>query len=123
MDEVTNVFGKKLEICGCNPMTGWKRDGYCDTDDFDHGIHTVCCVVSEDFLAFSKANGNDLITPNPQFGFKGLKPGDHWCLCAGRWYDAYKAGQACDVILESTHEETLAIIPLKCLKEHAYTKL
>lgn len=97
-------------------MTGWFRDGYCDTDLSDQGIHTVCCEVTDEFLNFSKAQGNDLSTPNPQFGFSGLKDGDKWCLCAGRWYDAYKSDKACKVILEATHEESLAIIPLKVLE-------
>lgn len=113
-----NVLGEDLNICGCDPMTGWFRDGYCDTDLYDRGIHTVCCVVTDEFLDFSKQQGNDLSTPNPHF--TGLKAGDKWCLCAGRWFDAYKANKACKVILESTHEETLAIIPLKVLKEMAY---
>ena len=116
VDEL-NVLGTPLKVCGCEPMTGWKRDGFCSTDITDHGIHTVCTIVTEEFLAFSKAQGNDLITPMPQYGFKGLKPGDHWCLCAGRWYDAYKAGKAAPIILEATHEETLAIIPIDVLIE------
>ena len=120
MEEELNVLGQKLEICGCKPMTGWLRDGYCNTDHRDRGMHTVCCVVTDKFLAFSKAEGNDLSTPRPEFNFPGLKDGDHWCVCAGRWFDAYKTGNACPVILEATHEETLAIIPLGCLEEHAY---
>lgn len=112
-----NVLGNEIEICGCDPMTGWKRDGFCNTDFDDHGIHTVCAIVTEDFLEFSKNTGNDLSTPNPEFGFQGLRPGDHWCLCAGRWLEAYKANKACPVKLESTHEETLVIIPLKALLE------
>lgn len=116
----TNVFGNDLEVCGCEPMTGWFRDGYCKTDYQDTGIHTVCCVVTADFLKFSKEQGNDLLTPNPQFQFKGLNPGDHWCLCAGRWLEAYKAGHACPVVLEATHEETLAVIPLEALEQNVY---
>jgi len=116
---IKNVLNEEMDICGCDPMTGWFRDGNCNTDDSDHGIHTVCCVVSQEFLEFSKEQGNDLITPKPEYGFKGLKTNDSWCLCAGRWYDAYKAGKACKIKLESTHEETLAIIPLKILKEMA----
>jgi len=119
-NEVKNVFGKKLDICGCDPMTGWKRDGYCDTDLDDHGIHTVCCIVTDNFLRFSKLQGNDLITPMPEYGFLGLKAGDHWCLCAGRWLDAYKDGHACPVNLEATHEETLVMIPIDVLKEFDY---
>lgn len=115
-----NVYGEDLKICGCDPMTGWFRDGYCKTDHHDTGIHTVCCVVTADFLKFSMEQGNDLITPNPRFHFKGLNPGEHWCLCASRWLEAYKAGRACPVILESTHEETLAMIPLAALKQHVF---
>lgn len=117
-----NVLGQEIQVCGCDPMTGWFRDGYCNTDDNDRGIHTVCCVVSQEFLLFSKQAGNDLMTPAPQFNFNGLKPGDKWCVCAGRWYEAYKAGYACPVDLEATHEETLAIVPLSALKEHQYRK-
>ena len=117
--ELLNVLGEKLEICGCKPMTGWYRDGYCQTDQNDFGIHTVCGVMTDDFLTYSKSIGNDLSAPNPQFGFKGLSKDDHWCLCAGVWLKAFKAGHACPVILESTHEETLAIIPLEYLKEYA----
>ena len=78
-----NVLGNEIEVCGCNPMTGWLRDGFCNTDFEDQGIHTVCAVVTEEFLTFSKEAGNDLSTPKPDFGFPGLKAGDHWCLCAG----------------------------------------
>ena len=112
-----NVLGNEIEVCGCDPMTGWQRDGFCNTDFEDQGIHTVCAVVTAEFLAFSKEAGNDLSTPKPDFGFPGLKAGDHWCLCAGRWLDAYKANKACPVILEATHEETLVIIPLEALME------
>lgn len=117
MEKTLNVLNEELEICGCSPMTGWLRDGYCKTDFNDQGIHTVCCIVDDSFLDFSKQQGNDLSTPRPEFGFNGLKTGDHWCVCAGRWFDAYKHNKACSVILESTHIETLAIIPIECLKE------
>ena len=117
MENSKNILGKPLKICGCQPMTGWERDGYCKTDLNDHGIHTVCCIVTEEFLEFSKSQGNDLSTPNKAFGFPGLTPGDHWCVCAGRWYDAYKAGKACPVNIEATHEESLSIIPKKILLE------
>lgn len=110
-----NVFGNPIEICGLDPKTGWKRNGCCETDLQDHGIHTVCAVVTKEFLSFSKHNGNDLSTPRPEFNFPGLKPGDSWCVCAGRWLEAYKEGFACPVKLEATHEETLAIIPLDLL--------
>lgn len=120
MDKILNVLGEELEVCGCTPMTGWYRDGYCNTDLDDHGLHTVCCVVTDDFLEYSKAQGNDLSTSSPTFS--GLKDGDHWCLCAGRWFDAYKAGRACPIVLRSTHEETLAILPLEALKQHQFRK-
>jgi uncharacterized protein (DUF2237 family) len=121
--EVQNVLRSKLEVCGCDPMTGWYRDGYCNTDVKDNGIHTVCCVVTDEFLEFAKTKGNDLKTPMPQFGFPGLKPGDHWCVCAGTWLEAYRAGAACPVKLESTHEETLAIIPIEALMKFQYKEV
>ena len=121
MSNPKNVLGTELSICGCDPMTGFFRDGYCKTEARDHGVHTVCAVVTDEFLEFSKAKGNDLSTPRPEFQFDGLKEGDHWCLCAGRWLEAYRAGKACQVILEACEEETLAIIPIEALKESAYT--
>lgn len=117
MKKAKNVLGQELDICGCEPMTGWLRDGSCNTNLDDYGIHTVCCVVTKDFLEFSKQQGNDLSTPRPEFNFSGLKPGDHWCVCAARWLDAHKAGKACPIKLESCHEETLAVIPLNILKQ------
>jgi uncharacterized protein (DUF2237 family) len=114
-----NVFGQPLEPCGLDPVTGFYRDGCCNTDYDDTGIHTVCVRVSVKFLAFSKQRGNDLSTPMPQFGFPGLKPGDQWCLCAGRWKEALDAGMAPPVVLAATHEETLAIVPLAELKRYA----
>lgn len=117
-----NILGTELKLCGCDPMTGFYRDGYCRTDFNDRGVHTVCCVVTKEFLDFSKQQGNDLSTPRPEFAFPGLKPGDHWCVCAGRWFDAYKAQAACPVILEACDEETLAIIPIEILKENAYAR-
>lgn len=118
--DTLNVLGKKMTQCGCEPMTGWYRDGFCKTDVNDRGMHTVCAVVTDEFLEFIAEAGNDLITPSPQFGFPGLKAGDHWCVCAGSWLQAYKAGVACPVSLESTHEETLAVIPLSALEKHAH---
>jgi len=118
-NDAKNVLGGSLQSCSLKPLTGFYRDGCCDTGPEDLGIHTVCAQVTADFLAFSKAQGNDLSTPRPTFGFKGLKPGDSWCLCAGRWYEAYRAGKAPKVRLAATHEETLAIVPLPLLKEHA----
>lgn len=120
MSEHRNVLGKELKICGCEPMTGFFRDGYCKTEARDRGVHTVCAVVTEEFLAFSKSMGNDLSTPRPEFDFPGLKEGDHWCLCAGRWLEAYRVGKAPQVVLEACEEESLAIIPIEALREFAY---
>lgn len=114
-----NVFGEPLAPCGLDPLTGFYRDGCCNTGYEDVGIHTVCAKMTKEFLAFSKRRGNDLSTPMPEFAFPGLKPGDRWCLCAGRWKEALDAGMAPPVILQSTHEETLAIVPLEVLKRHA----
>tara|TARA_R110002073_G_scaffold211357_6_gene371700 strand:- start:164 stop:550 length:387 start_codon:yes stop_codon:yes gene_type:complete len=119
MDETTNVFGEPLQPCGLDPVTGFFRDGCCNTGPDDVGVHTVCVQATAEFLAFSKDTGNDLSTPRPEFGFAGLKPGDRWCVCAGRWREAYEAGKAAPVFLRSTHIETLAILPLDALKEHA----
>src|SRR6201991_1098493 len=114
-----NVLGGALQPCSAEPLTGFYRDGCCNTGREDIGLHTVCVVMTADFLAFSKASGNDLSTPLPQYGFKGLKAGDRWCLCAPRWKEALDAGMAPQVVLESTHEETLAIVPLGVLKDYA----
>ena len=119
MDKAKNVLGTELVHCSLDPMTGWLRDGCCNTDLNDQGIHTVCGVMTDEFLEYIKTKGNDLITPAPQFNFPGLKDGDSWCLCAWAWLDAYKNGKACKVKLESTHEETLAMIPLQALKEYS----
>jgi len=114
-----NVLGQSLVICGCEPMTGWFRDGSCRTNGADLGRHTVCCVVSEAFLAYSQALGNDLSTPAPQYGFPGLKTGDHWCVCASRWLEAYEDGMAPPVRLEACEASTLEVIPLELLRSHA----
>ena len=114
-----NVLGGPLEPCSFEPNTGFFRDGHCHTCAQDHGSHTVCAVMTAEFLAFSKSRGNDLSTPMPQYDFPGLKPGDHWCLCAGRWLEAHEAGKAPKVNLEATNEAALAIVPLDALKEHA----
>ncbi len=119
MDESVNVFGKKLEPCGVDPLTGFYRDACCNTGPEDLGIHTVCVKVTKDFLEFSKKRGNDLATPRPEFGFPGLKAGDRWCVCAGRWKEAFDAGVAPRVYLHATHIETLAIIPMRDLEKHA----
>lgn len=114
-----NVLGEPLVVCGCEPLTGWFRDGSCRTNGADLGRHTVCCVVSEGFLAYSRAQGNDLSTPAPQHGFPGLKPGDHWCVCAARWLQAYEDGMAPPVRLEACEVSTLEIVPLELLRGHA----
>lgn len=119
MDETLNVLGERIETCSCEPMTGWYRDGKCQTDQNDNGVHTICAEVNSEFLAFLKSRGNDLITASPQNSFPGLKPGDHWCVCAGSWFDAYKHGRACPINLAATNAETLAIIPISVLKENA----
>lgn len=119
VQQALNVLGEPLAPCSLDPLTGFYRDGCCNTGYDDTGIHTVCVRVSREFLAFSKSRGNDLSTPAPEFGFAGLKPGDQWCLCAGRWREAFEAGMAPPVVLAATHEETLAVVPLEALKRHA----
>ncbi len=114
-----NVLGGELAVCSTDPLTGWHRDGCCNTDANDQGRHTVCAVVTEEFLAFSKAAGNDLVTPRPEYGFPGLNPGDRWCLCAARWEEARIAGFAPDVVLEATHIKTLETTALGHLQAHA----
>ena len=114
-----NVLGEPLVVCSCEPMTGWYRDGSCRTDPADLGRHTVCCVVNDAFLTYSKAQGNDLSTPVPAFDFPGLKAGDHWCVCAPRWLEAYEDGMAPPVRLQSTEISTLEVIPLEVLRQHA----
>ena len=114
-----NVLGQELVPCSFDPVTGFFRNGCCETGPHDVGMHTVCAVMTVEFLAFSKSMGNDLSTPRPDLGFEGLKPGDRWCLCAPRWKEALDADAAPQVVLESTHEETLAIVPLGVLKDYA----
>lgn len=114
-----NVLGEELVPCSLDPVTGFFRNGCCETGPHDLGMHTVCAVMTAEFLAFSKSVGNDLSTPRPDLGFPGLKPGDRWCLCAPRWKEALDAEAAPRVVLESTHEETLAIVPLGILKDYA----
>lgn len=122
-EEQRNVLGGLLRSCGQDPLTGFFRDSYCRTCAEDRGVHTVCVRVTEDFLGFSKANGNDLSTAVPQYAFPGLKPGDRWCLCAARWREAAEAGMAPPVILEATHEATLDVVALELLREHAIPAL
>jgi uncharacterized protein (DUF2237 family) len=118
-ESARNVLGGELIPCSNNPVTGFFRNGCCETGPDDLGLHTVCAVMTAEFLAFSKAAGNDLSTPQPIYHFPGLKPGDRWCLCAPRWKEALDAGAAPQVVLEATHEETLAIVPLGVLKDYA----
>ena len=114
-----NVLGTTLQACSFKPLTGFNRNGCCETGPEDLGSHTVCTLVTEEFLAFSNLRGNDLSTPRPEYGFEGLKPGDRWCLCASRWMEAAEAGMAPPVILESTHEKALEIVSLADLEYHA----
>ena len=114
-----NVLGGPLLTCSDRPLTGFFRDGCCNTSDEDFGRHTVCVVLTAEFLAFSQARGNDLSTPRPEFAFPGLKPGDRWCLCAARWREALQAGVAPRVVLAATNEACLLIVGLDDLKRHA----
>ncbi|WP_338273904.1 MULTISPECIES: DUF2237 family protein [Roseicyclus] len=119
MDASVNVLGGPLQACSRDPMTGFFRNGACDTCAEDRGSHTVCAVMTAEFLAFSKYVGNDLSTPRPEYGFPGLKPGDHWCLCAGRFLQAHEDGAAPQVRLGATHARALDIVPLEVLRDHA----
>ncbi len=114
-----NVLGTPLQMCSRDPLTGWYRDGCCNTDDQDRGSHTVCARVTEEFLAFLASRGNDLITPMPQHRFPGLRPGDQWCVVAASWRQAYRAGVACPVVLEATHAAALEVVPLEELMQYA----
>ena len=114
-----NVLGEKLEVCSRDPLTGWFRDGCCNTNKIDHGVHTVCAKVNTTFLKWAKNAGNDLITPHPDFSFSGLKEGDCWCVCAETYAQAIDAGMACKILLKKTNIKTLAIIPLEKLKQNA----
>ena len=119
-DPAINVLGEPLESCSKDPVTGFVRDGACNTCAEDTGQHTVCAVLTAEFLAFSKYLGNDLSTPRPEFMFPGLKPGDRWCLCASRFLQAAEEGAGPRIRLEATHSKTLDIVPLDVLMEHAY---
>ena len=114
-----NVLGEILEDCSHQPLTGWVRDGCCNTNVTDVGLHTVCAKVNMEFLKFIKETGNDLITPNSDLGFPGLKDGDSWCVCAASYAQAIQAGLACPIYLRKTNEKTLELIPLSILKKHA----
>ncbi len=114
-----NVLGDELLVCGTEPLTGFLRDGYCNTGPEDYVPHTVCTVVTADFLAHQQAIGNDLSTPRPQYGFPGLQPGDHWAVCAPRWMESFQAGVRAPVMIRATNEAALEYIPLDNLKECA----
>ena len=114
-----NVLGKPLQVCSLEPLTGFTRNGCCDALESDRGAHTVCAEVTQAFLDFSVLHGNDLVTPRPEFNFVGLKPGDHWCLCASRWQQACEAGLAPPVILEATNQQALNMIEMADLLYHA----
>jgi uncharacterized protein len=120
MSGAKNVFGQPLVPCGTDPMTGFYRDGCCNTGASDVGLHVVCSVMTDSFLKFSRSRGNDLSTPMPQFQFPGLKAGDRWCLCAARWKEAYDAGMAPAVVLEATHISALEFASLEELQEHEH---
>ena len=122
MEEVhlqKNVLGEQLESCSVEPLTGWFRDGCCNTNQEDYGVHTVCAKVTKEFLEWSKNKGNDLITPNPNLNFPGLKEGDSWCVCAQTYAQSILAGTACKIYLKRTNLKTLEIIPLDKLKKYA----
>ena len=114
-----NVLGEPLQPCGTDPVTGFHRDGSCTSGPEDVGSHTVCAVVSADFLQIQRELGNDLSTPRPEYGFPGLRPGDRWCVVAVRWLQAYQAGAAAGVVLAATNERALEIVPLEALRQHA----
>lgn len=118
-DRALNVLGEPLEPCSRDPLTGFFRDGCCNTGPADRGRHVVCAEVTEAFLAFSVSRGNDLVTPRPEFAFKGLRPGDRWCLCLERWIEAASAGVVAPVALEATHISALERVPLATLQKAA----
>ncbi len=122
MNKPRNVFGDPLQLCSMSPLTGFTRDGACQTGAEDLGNHTVCTQVTEDYLAYSKQMGNDLSTPVPEYGFPGLRAGDRWCVCAARWLEAAEAGCAPPVVMEATHERALKVISLGDLQYHALLK-
>ena len=119
MHDSVNVLGEPLTLCGEDPVTGFFRDGKCNTCNDDLGSHTVCIEASNEFLEYSRFKGNDLSTPAPEFGFSGLNPGDSWCLCAARWLEAYKDNMAPRVYLMRTHKSALEVVPFELLKECA----
>jgi len=119
MDDSLNVFDEPLEECGDEPITGFYRDGCCNTGEDDAGSHTVCILATQEFLEYSRFKGNDLSTPIPEFEFPGVSPGDSWCLCAARWWEAYNQGMAPRVYLRRTHKKALDVIPMDVLREYA----
>ena len=119
MEKQKNILGEDLESCSADPLTGWFRDGCCNTDKNDRGLHTVCVKVNDEFLEWCKEAGNDLITPHPEFGFPGLKNGDKWCVCASWYARALEAGKGCPIYLKATHEKTLELVKIEILKEFA----
>ncbi len=119
MDPSLNVYGERVETCSTAPLTGFFRNGCCDTGAMDHGSHTVCAVMTAEFLAYSKYVGNDLSTPRPEFHFPGLKPGDRWCLCATRFLQAHQEGCAPKVNMHATHLKALEVVPLAVLEANA----
>jgi uncharacterized protein len=119
MTDARNVLGGPLDSCGDDPVTGFYRDGCCNTGPEDLGSHTVCAVVSAQFLAHQREVGNDLSTPRPEYGFAGLQPGDRWCVCAARWQQAYEDGAPAPVVLAATHARALEVVSLEALQEHA----
>ena len=116
-EDQLNIFNEPLEACSFDPVTGFFRSGCCETSEQDTGSHTVCAIMTEEFLTFSKSKGNDLSTPVPAFDFPGLNSGDRWCLCAARWLEAYEAGSAPSIIARATHRRALEIIPMEAMKE------
>ncbi|MCB1859801.1 MAG: DUF2237 domain-containing protein [Gammaproteobacteria bacterium] len=119
MTQQRNVFGEPLQQCSSRPLTGFTRSGSCETEARDFGSHTVCVQVTREFLEFSKARGNDLTTPVPEYDFPGLKSGDRWCLCAARWQEALEAGCAPRVVMQATHEKATEIVTLQALRQHS----
>ncbi|MEO0834058.1 MAG: DUF2237 domain-containing protein [Pseudomonadota bacterium] len=118
-NDACNVLGGPLAVCSLDPVTGWFRDGCCNTDGHDRGMHLVCAEMTEEFLAHQQRVGNDLVTPRPEYGFAGLNPGDKWCVCLTRWKQALDDGAAPPIYLNATHEEALTVVPLETLKRYA----
>lgn len=122
MKESINIFGTELALCSTSPMTGYYRNGCCDTDEEDFGKHTICAIMTDEFLEFSKQMGNDLTTPHPQWDFPGLKAGDRWCICLSRWLEALDSGNAPLIVPEACHESVLELVDMKTLLQYAHKK-